>query len=133
LNGKFLTRSGVKRQHLVWGDLAWHSLPRSTRARQLAVAEVTLEPGFAHNFHKHPRQEEVIYVIAGEIEQWLGKRRRVLRAGESVFIPKNTVHASFNASKRSALLLAALGPCAGKEGYELIDVSGRAPWKSLRR
>ncbi len=132
MKGKFVTQKAVRRQHLVWGDLAWHSLPRTTRARQLAVAEVKLEPGFAHNFHRHPRQEEVIYVIDGEIEQWLERRRRVLRAGESVFIPRNTVHASFNVSQRSALLLAALGPCAGKEGYELVDVSGRAPWKSLR-
>jgi quercetin dioxygenase-like cupin family protein len=104
LNGKFVTRKSVRRQRLVWGD------------------------------HKHPRQEEVIYVIAGEIEQWLGKRRRVLRAGESVFIPKNTVHASFNVSKRSAILLAALGPCAGKEGYELIEDSRpRRPGLTRRR
>ena len=29
-------------------------------------------------------------------------------------------------------LTVALGPCAGEGGYELVDVSGEEPWRSLR-
>ena len=54
--------------------------------------------GEGHNFHKHPDQEEVIYVIEGSIEQWLEDKRQELNAGDSVFIPADVVHASFNIS-----------------------------------
>ena len=89
-------------------------------------------PGFGHNFHKHPDQEEVIYVIDGQIEQWLDKNNQLLGNGDSVFIGAGVVHASFNVSDRPARLLAILGPCVGEGGYELVEVFDQEPWKSLR-
>jgi quercetin dioxygenase-like cupin family protein len=96
------------------------------------VLEVTLRPAGGHNFHRHPNQEELIYVIEGEIEQWIDQEKRVLRPGDSAFIGADVVHASFNVSDRNAKLLAILGPCIGSEGYELVDVAEQEPWVSLR-
>jgi quercetin dioxygenase-like cupin family protein len=96
------------------------------------VIEVTLNPAGAHSFHKHPKQEEVIYVIEGEIEEWVDGEKRTLRSGDSVFIPPDVVHASFNLSDQKARLLAILGPCVGPEGYELVDVADQEPWVSLK-
>ena len=130
--GKFNLKTKAKWLSLDWGDLTWLSGPRATRAKRLVVMEVRLAPGGFHNFHRHPRQEEVIYVLDGRVEQWLERKRRALKAGDSVFIPRNTVHATFNTAKRGARCLAVLGPSIGKGGYELVDVSRRKPWKSLR-
>src|SRR5438105_2598022 len=94
--------------------------------------EVSLRPGGGHNFHKHPNQEEVIYVLEGEIEQWIDREKRILRPGDSAFIGADVVHASFNVGDRKAKLLAILGPCVGSEGYELVDVAGQEPWVSPR-
>ncbi len=94
--------------------------------------EVSLSPGYGHDFHKHPEQEEVIYVIAGSVEQWLEDKKQVLNAGDSVFIPADMVHASFNISDRPAKLLVTLSPSKGAEGYQLVDVYDQAPWNSLR-
>jgi len=91
-----------------------------------------LNPGFGHDFHKHPDQEEVIYVMAGTIEQWLETEKRVLQPGDSIFIQPNVVHASFNTGDQPAKLMVVLGPCIGQGGYELVDVSGEAPWNNLR-
>lgn len=132
MKGTFVTQETVERDMLEWGAIGWLSRPSTTGANQLAVLDVTLEPGFGHNFHKHPQQEEVIYVITGEIEQWLGLEKRILKPGDSVFIPANMVHASFNVADETAHLLAILGPCVGEGGYELVDVSQEAPWKDLR-
>ena len=96
------------------------------------MIEVTLNRSGAHSFHKHPKQEEVIYVIDGEIEQWVDHEKRILRSGESAFIPPDVVHASFNLGAQNATLLAILGPCIGPEGYELIDVADQEPWASLK-
>jgi len=132
MSGKFIPAAQAEREKLDWGTLAWLSRPTTTEAEQLVVIEVNLSPGYGHNFHKHPEQEEVIYVIEGSIEQWLRQEKRMLNPGDSVFIPADTVHASFNVSSRPAKLLAILGPCVGPGGYQLVDVSGDAPWNALR-
>jgi quercetin dioxygenase-like cupin family protein len=131
--GKFISSIEVKREELEWGSLAWFSSPVASNAEDLVVIEVTLSPGGGHNFHKHPKQEELIYVIDGEIEQWVDREKQMLRSGDSAFMGADVVHASFNISGRNAKLLAILGPCVGSEGYELVDVSKQEPWVSLKQ
>ncbi len=132
MSGKFIPAAQADREQLDWGTLAWVSRPQTTGAKDLVVIEVNLSPGGGHDFHKHPEQEEVIYVIEGTVEQWLREEKQMLSSGDSVFIPADTVHASFNTSASTAKLLAILGPCVGSEGYELVDVSADAPWNALR-
>jgi len=132
MSGKFVPSAEAEREQLEWGVLGWLSRPAATGAEVLVVIEVELMPGFGHNFHKHPDQEEVIYVIDGQVEQWLEKSSRVLSNGDSVFIGADVVHASFNVSDKPAKLLAILGPCMGEDGYELVEVFDQEPWKSLR-
>jgi quercetin dioxygenase-like cupin family protein len=132
MNGKFITSKEAKREQLEWGSLGWFSSPVASNAKDLVVIEVTLSPGGGHNFHRHPQQEEMIYVIEGEIEQWIDQEKRTLRSGDSAFIGADVVHASFNVSDRNAKLLAILGPCVGPQGYELVDVAAQEPWSSLR-
>jgi quercetin dioxygenase-like cupin family protein len=132
MTGKFVPASEAEREQLDWGVLGWLSRPSSTKAKDLTVIEVNLKPGFGHNFHKHPEQEEVIYVIEGEVEQWLEQEKRLLKPGDSVFIGADVVHASFNISSQPAKLLAILGPCVGEGGYVSVEVGDQAPWNTLR-
>jgi quercetin dioxygenase-like cupin family protein len=131
--GKFTTAAQAERQSLDWGSLAWISRPSSTGAANLTVIEVTLNPGKGHNFHKHPDQEEVIYVVEGAVEQWLEQNKQALKPGDSVFIPANVVHASFNVGSQPAKLMAILGPCVGEGGYVSVEMGDQAPWNSLRK
>jgi quercetin dioxygenase-like cupin family protein len=119
------------REH--WGLRRWVSHPPSTGARALTVVTATLAPGQQHSFHRHPSQEEVIFVTAGEIEQWVEQEKRTLHPGDAVFIPPDVVHASFNVGQSDATMLAIFGPCVGEDGYEVIDVADEAPWKALRQ
>lgn len=130
--GTFTSSTEVRRQELDWGSLAWFSSPAASNAANLVVLEVVLKPACGHDFHKHPNQEEVIYVVEGEIEQWIDQDKRALRPGDSAFIDQDVVHASFNVGDKNAKLLAILAPCVGSEGYELVDVAGLEPWASLR-
>lgn len=132
MTGKFISSKEVEREELEWGSLAWFSSPAASNAKDLVVLEVTLSPAGGHNFHKYPNQEELIYVIEGEIEQWIDQQTRMLRPGDSAFIGADVVHASFNVTDGNAKLLAILGPCVGSEGYELVDVAEQEPWASLR-
>ncbi len=129
----FVVRSEVEPEVLDWGQLRWLSNPPVTGARDLTVINVTLAPGKGHNFHKHPDQEEVIYVVSGKVEQWVDRDKRILGPGDSAFLPADTVHASFNVGSSDAQIVAILGPCVGEKGYEVVEVGNEAPWNGLRR
>jgi quercetin dioxygenase-like cupin family protein len=133
MGGKFVMAKETEPEVLDWGKLGWLSHPPSTGARQLTVIDVTLAPGKGHDFHKHPDQEEVIYVAGGKVEQWVDRDNRILGPGDCAFIPADMVHASFNVGDTDAKILAILGPCVGDGGYELVDVAADAPWKDLRK
>jgi quercetin dioxygenase-like cupin family protein len=93
--------------------------PPTTGAKRLTVIDVNFDPGKGHNFHKHPDQEELVLVVAGKIEQWVDREKRILGPGDSAFIPADVV--------------AILGPCVGPVGYQLVDVADDAPWNTLRK
>jgi quercetin dioxygenase-like cupin family protein len=122
----------VRQDSFDWGNVGWRCIPVITGSKHMAVLDVTLEPGFGHNFHKHPDQEEMIIVQAGEIEQWIEREHQVLTVGDSVYIDRDVVHASFNIGAETARLQVVLGPSVGEGGYELVDVAADQPWATLR-
>jgi quercetin dioxygenase-like cupin family protein len=131
--GKFTSMNDVEFATLDWGKVGALCSPSGTSAKNLTVLDGKLYPGKGHDFHKHANQEEVIVVISGQLEQWIDQEKRILGPGDSVFIPPNTVHASFNAGDGETEILAIFGPSVGDNGLEMIDVSGEAPWNGLRR
>ena len=118
------------REDRTMGNLRLISYP--PLAKQLAVADVTFSPGEVHNFHKHPLQEEVVYVVSGKLEHWLDQEKQILGPGDGILIPPNTPHALFNAAMGETKFLAIFGPCVGTGGWETVDVADDEPWRSLR-
>ena len=130
--GRFLTAEEIVREYPDWGALGWASRPEDTGSKNLVVIEVKLAPGQGHDFHKHPNQEEIIYMIEGQVEQWIREDKKNIKQGDVAFIPMDTVHASFNDTNEDVKILAILSPAVGEAGYELEDVSGEKPWNQLR-
>jgi quercetin dioxygenase-like cupin family protein len=129
----FVRQSDVRSENFDWGVIGWRCTPETTGAKQLVVMDVSLEPGQAHDFHRHPGQEEMIIVTSGTVEQWLEQEAATLGPGDSVFIDEGLVHATFNDAGETAHLYVVLGPAIdGEIGYGLVDVSGESPWSSLR-
>jgi quercetin dioxygenase-like cupin family protein len=133
MSGKFSFVKDIEFATLDWGRVGSLCSPPSTGARQLTILDGRLFPGKGHDFHKHPTQEEVILVLSGRIEQWIDREKRILGPGDSAFIPPDTVHASFNVGDGEANIVAIFGPSVGDNGFEMVDMSGEAPWNELRR
>ena len=129
--GSFKTGASLTRDDHDWGVFAQISGPRDGLSGIVAI-EATFLAGTCHDFHRHPGQEEVIYVIEGTIEQWLEQEKQVLSAGDSVVIPASAVHATFNDGDAPAKILAILSPSVGEDGYGVEDVAGDEPWAALR-
>jgi quercetin dioxygenase-like cupin family protein len=128
----FVKKAGMVVDHLDWGDIGWRARPENTGCKTFVIMDVSLDPGFGHDFHKHPEQDEMIIVKAGQIEQWIGEERTILEVGDSVYLDADVVHASFNVGSETAHLQVILAPAVGDEGYQLVDVSSEQPWASLR-
>jgi quercetin dioxygenase-like cupin family protein len=129
--GGFKRAGAIERQQHDWGVFAQVSGPRDGLSGIVTI-EATFLPGMSHDFHRHPGQEEVIYVIEGTIEQWLEQERATLSAGDSVVIPASAVHATFNDGAEAAKILAILSPSVGEDGYGVEDVASEEPYASLR-
>ena len=110
---KFILKSEIKSEELDCGKLAWLSHPPITKNKQLTVIDVSILSGKGHDFHCHPNQEEVIFVISGQIEQWFEKEKKILNPGDSIYIDPNIIHASFNTGDEEAKLLVIIRPCVG--------------------
>ena len=130
--GRFITNEDIVRDTFEWGEAGWVSRPELTGSGALCVMDVTILPGGGHAFHRHPDQEELIWVREGRVEQWLEDEKRELGPGEAIYIEKDVVHGSFTLGDEPAKLTVILSPTAGEGGYEVIDVFEEEPWASLR-
>ncbi len=132
MGGKFMKKADVTPDELDWARLGWLSNPKATGAKQLTVIKGDFFPGKGHAFHYHADQDEVIYVLSGNVEQWIEGEKQILGPGDYAYIPKGVVHASYNPGADEVTVLAILSPCAGEMGVEAVDVSGEAPWNQMR-
>ena len=127
----FITRPELQIEPSLWGPHEWLSRPGLTEAEQLLMVRVLMPPGRAHQFHRHPAMEEVIYVVSGTAEQWVDREKRLLTPGDAAHIPVNVVHGTYNAGSDTLVFLAILSP-ARFEGPALVDMHLEEPWRTLR-
>ncbi len=132
MTGRFITQEDIVRDTPDWGELGWICRPSLTGSTELCVMDVTINPGDGHAFHRHPDQEEIIWVREGRVEQWLEQDKRELGPGEAVYIPKGVVHASFTVGDTHAKVAVILSPTAGEDGYAVEEGADQEPWASLR-
>jgi quercetin dioxygenase-like cupin family protein len=99
--------------------------------QELLMVRANMEAGYSHPFHTHPTREEIIYVLSGRAEQWIGPEHRILGPGEMVLIPKGEVHGTYNPFRERLVFLAILSPANAAEPG-VVDVSTEEPWASLR-
>jgi quercetin dioxygenase-like cupin family protein len=128
---RFVTTQEMEVEELPWGPHEWLSRPGLTAADELLLVRVRMPPGQGHAFHRHPAMEEIIYVVSGTAEQWVDRESRMLRAGDTAHIPRDVVHATYNAGSDTLVFLAILAP-ARSEAPALVDMAGEEPWRSLR-
>jgi quercetin dioxygenase-like cupin family protein len=109
----------------------WHCKPGMVADTSLMFVRAQLQPGQAHRFHHHPHMEEILYILSGTAEQWVEREKRIMKPGESLYLPVGMVHGTYNVGEGILDFLAVLSP-AKNPGPVTVDVSNEVPWKSLR-
>ncbi|MCK6446442.1 MAG: cupin domain-containing protein [Planctomycetes bacterium] len=128
---RFVTSAEAEVEVLPWGPHEWLARAGLTDSKLLQLVRVKMPPGKAHAFHRHPCMEELLYYVEGRAEQWVGREKRILRAGDVAHVPMNEVHGTYNVFDEPVTFLAVLSP-AVIDGPALIDVSAEEPWRSIR-
>jgi quercetin dioxygenase-like cupin family protein len=129
---RFVTAGDVPTENFDWGTAGMRASPPNTGCTSFVVMDVRLDPGFYHAFHKHPDQDEMIIVKSGRATQYLEGEHTDLGPGDSVYIDKDVVHATYNDSSEPVELQVVLAPAVGDGGYVAVDVSAEQPWSGLR-
>lgn len=75
----------------------------------------------------HSQIDEWLYIISGEIMIFVGDEKILLKSGEYVAVPKNTVHGSINNSGNKVKMLAVCSPPFKIEYMERVTESRTLP------
>lgn len=126
----FVTSQNLRHTDFPWCHVEIMSNVETVGARQLILVRATFPPGETHKFHRHPGREEIIYILEGCADQWVGTEKRRLSAGEMAHIPEDLPHSTHNPGPQTLKFLAILSP-VDAPGEMTVDVFEEEPWKSL--
>lgn len=128
---RFVTTDEAVRFQSPWTIEEWLCRSDIVNNEHLLLVRANMDPFRSHPFHKHPTREELIYILSGKAEQWVGTERRILKAGEMAFIPMGEVHGTYNPFSEKLIFLAILSPAQAADP-PIVDVSTEEPWASIR-
>lgn len=98
----------------------------------LTLFHLTAPPMSGPPLHVHSREDEIFYVLEGEVVFEIGERREIVSAGGTVFLERGVPHRYQNFTDREARLLVAVAPGAFHDFFvELsaatVTAGGRLP------
>lgn len=132
----FVQIGDARRETNPWTNNEWLCSPDVVGADKLLLVRANMAPMHCHPFHLHPHREEIIYVIYGRAEQWVGREHRILGPGEMAHIPPGTIHATYNPHQEPLVFLAILSPAKLPDDLAAApdpqDVSSQEPWATIR-
>ena len=129
---RFVTNAEAARFQSPWTIEEWLCRSDVVANEHLLLVRANMDSFRSHPFHHHPTREELIYVLSGQAEQWVGDQHRILKPGEMAFIPMGTIHGTYNSFPEKLIFLAILSPANAAEPG-IVDVSTQEPWASLRK
>jgi mannose-6-phosphate isomerase-like protein (cupin superfamily) len=96
------------------------------KAANFAIGLVTLEPDGGQVPWHNQEQEEVYFLIKGRAEMCLGTERRIMEAGQAVYIPCGIFHQATNIGDSPAEMIYCYGP-AGDVAHWRQELDGTLP------
>jgi quercetin dioxygenase-like cupin family protein len=101
-----LMASAVMAQQAGFTRVALQTQDLSAPGRVAVQARAEFDPGVAAGRHTHPG-EELGYVLEGQLELRIdGQPPRIVKAGETFFVPEGLVHDGINTGSGKAKVLA---------------------------
>lgn len=112
------------------GTDIFHRAKSGDTAQIFSVVELATQPGQGVKVHVHDHEDELVYVVEGEIEVTLGDQSMRATAGVLALLPRGIPHGFLNIGDKPSRVLDVILP--GKfdqyfvELHNLYDDSGKA-------
>jgi len=87
------------------------------------LLEVSLAPGMGVPRHTHTREDEVYFVLAGELEVTVGEKTFILRPGDTLLAPRDISHELRNSGNTTNHYLLVFSP----SGFEEFIMAAAVP------
>ena len=100
-----------------WGTLSWMASKAIGNAEGLTVGRATIKAGQTNPRHRHPKAEEVLYLLKGQINHSLGDKTITMSAGDVITIAPGVYHNATCISKEDAEMVVVYSE--GTRGFEL--------------
>ncbi|MBY0373308.1 MAG: cupin domain-containing protein [Bryobacteraceae bacterium] len=94
----------------VVGELILVKLSGDDTAGQNALLHVTVPPLSGPPLHRHSREDEWFYVLAGDLTVEVNGERSVLHPHDSVFLPRGSAHTFQNFTSTNVVMLVLATP-----------------------
>ena len=108
-------------QHTVitedWGSLSWLAGKNMGNAEGLVLGRARIKSGKTNPRHRHPKSEEVLYLLKGSLKHTLGDRMIMMHAGDTITIPPGVFHNASCISEEDADMIIVYSE--GIRGFEL--------------
>jgi quercetin dioxygenase-like cupin family protein len=88
-----------------WGRLEWMVSDALGNSDTLTVGKCFIQPGQQNPVHHHPNCDEVLSVISGRIRHRVGDEYVEMTAGDTISIPKGSIHNATNIGDEQCELL----------------------------
>jgi quercetin dioxygenase-like cupin family protein len=96
--------------HWFGGALFVQKVASADASGQLAVMEMMCPAGLAVPGHIHPGEDEIFYVLEGELSVFCGEDQWTATAGSLVFLPRDVQHRFTVSAASAAKVLVVVGP-----------------------
>lgn len=106
----------TKFNEMDWGNMEWLLDDSIVPGSQMSVAVMAVKAGETAPAHSHPNCHEFLLLTRGSVEHISGNEKRILEAGDSVFVPAGVVHAVHNLGSVEAQMIVTYS--AGVRKYE---------------
>jgi quercetin dioxygenase-like cupin family protein len=114
----------------VGGPLTFKVRGEQTGGRLTALENV-IPPGQGPPLHVHSREEEMFYVLDGELRFRIGETESAAPTGSFVFIPRGTPHCFTNPAETLARILVMFTPSGMEEFFERFAATDTATPESF--
>ncbi len=99
-----------------WGEMRWLFDAERVAGTNMTLGVVEIESGQSNDRHSHDC-EEVLYLVAGELDHELDGRWLHMGPGDAIRIPRGTPHQARNVGDATARMVVAYN--AGRRGFRL--------------
>ncbi|MHC4480080.1 MAG: cupin domain-containing protein [Planctomycetota bacterium] len=91
-----------------WGSITWLVSGQIGNSETMTFGRVVIRAGCANDEHRHENCDEILHLLAGELEHGAGAGRLLrLMPGDTITLPAGTGHSARSVGQEDAVMVVA--------------------------